>query len=92
MSSTGTPQPKLEFNMRQIRAGAILMGVGGALGLTGATLAGAAVMATLRQRMQQMDVPPSELARQHWSAVKHATTTGVGVWRSEQPGAQHQPA
>ena len=48
--------------------------------LLGAALAGVAVVSAFRQRVQQMDVPPSELARQHWSAVKHATSAGVDVW------------
>ena len=85
-------QSKLEFNTRQIVVGSILMGVGGALALAGAALAGTAMVTAFRQRVQQMNVPPSEFARQHWSAVKHATTAGVGVWRNEQPGAQGQPA
>ena len=85
-------QSKLEFNTRQILTGSILMGVGGAIALAGAALAGTALVTAFRQRVQQMDVPPSELARQHWSAVKHATTAGVGVWRNEQPGAQRQPS
>jgi hypothetical protein len=78
--------------MGQIRAGGILMGVGGALALAGATVAGTALMAAFRQRVQQMDVPPSDLARQHWSAVKHATSAGVDVWLKEQPNGQRQAA
>ena len=49
-------------------------------------------MAAFRQRVQQMDVPPTELARQHWSAVKHATSAGVDVWLKEQPTGQRQAA
>jgi len=41
--------------------------------------------------VQQMGVPPTELARQHWSAVRHATNAGVGVWLKEQPGVPLQP-
>jgi hypothetical protein len=84
-------QSKLEFNTRQIVAGSIMIGVGGVLALAGAAVAGSALVAAFQQRVQQMEVPPTELARRHWSAVKHATTAGVGVWRNEQPGAQRQP-
>jgi hypothetical protein len=37
-------------------------------------------------------VPPGDLARQHWSAVKHATSAGVDVWLKEQPAGQRQAA
>jgi hypothetical protein len=83
---------KLEFNVQQLRAGAIMIGVGGVIAFAGAAVAGLAIAAAFQRRVQQMDVPPTELARQHWSAVKHATATGVGVWRNEAPGLQNQPA
>jgi len=86
------PPSKIQVNMGQIRAGGILLGVGGALALAGAVVAGTALMAALRQRVQQMDVPPSDLARQHWSAVKHATSAGLDVWLKEQPSGQRQAA
>ena len=92
MNYSPAPQSKIQVNMGQIRAGGILMGVGGALALAGAVVAGTALMAAFRQRVQQMDVPPSDLARQHWSAVKHATSAGVDVWLKEQPTGQRQAA
>ena len=92
MYNSQARQAKLEFNVDQIRAGAIMLGIGGVIAFAGAAVAGLAVAAAFQKRVQQMDVPPTELARQHWSAVKHATTTGVGVWRSEAPGLQNQPA
>ena len=92
MNYSPASQPKIQVNMGQIRAGGILMGVGGALALAGAVVAGTALMAAFRQRVQQMDVPPSDLARQHWSAVKHATSAGVDVWLKEQPSGQRQAA
>ena len=92
MNYSPASQPKIQVNMGQLRAGGILMGVGGALALAGAAVAGTALMAAFRQRVQQMDVPPSDLARQHWSAVKHATSAGVDVWLKEQPSGQRQAA
>jgi hypothetical protein len=91
MYNSQTQQAKLEFNVAQIRAGAILLGVGGVIAFAGASLAGLAIASAFQRRVQQMGVPPTELARQHWSAVKHATTTGVGVWLKEQPGVPIQP-
>ena len=92
MFNSQAQQAKLEFNVDQIRAGAIMLGIGGVIAFAGAAVAGLAVASTFQRRVQQMGVPPTELARQHWSAVKHATTTGVGVWLKEQPGVPLQPA
>jgi hypothetical protein len=79
-------QPKLKINKEQVVAGAALWGIGGAIALAGMALAGTALVTAFRQQIQQMDVPPTELARQHWTAVKHATSAGAGVWLKEQPG------
>ena len=91
MFNSQAQQAKLEFNVDQIRAGAIMLGIGGVIAFAGAAVAGLAVASAFQRRVQQMGVPPTELARQHWSAVKHATTTGVGVWLKEQPGVPLQP-
>jgi hypothetical protein len=91
MNYNHAPQPKLQLNTRQVVAGGVLIGVGGALWLAGAAMAGTALVIAFRQRVQQMDVPPSELARQHWSAVKSATSAGVGVWLKEAPVPQREP-
>jgi hypothetical protein len=92
MTYRRAPQSKIELNTRQIFAGSILMGVGGAIALAGAAVAGTALVMAFRQRVQRMEVPPGELARHHWSRVKHATAAGVDVWRNEQPAAQRQSA
>ena len=89
MFNSQAPQAaKLEFNVEQIRAGAIMLGVGGVIAFAGAAVAGLAIAAAFQRRVQQMGVPPTELARQHWSAVKHATNAGVNVWLKEQPTTQ----
>jgi hypothetical protein len=92
MNSSAAQQPKIQLNTGQIRAGAILIGVGGAFVLAGATVAGTALWNAFQQRVQQMDVPPSDLARQHWHAVKHATSAGMDTWLKEQPNGQRQAA
>ena len=92
MNYDHAPRPKIQLNRQQIIVGSVLIGVGGVIALAGFAVAGTALMAAFRQRVQQMDVPPSELARQHWSAVKHATSAGVDVWLKEQPNGQRQPA
>jgi len=83
---------RIQLNTRQIVGGSILIGIGGVLALAGAAMAGTALVAAYRDQVQQMDVPPSEIARQNWSRVKAATSAGVGAWRNgHQPVGQSQP-
>ena len=77
--------PKFRLNTQQIISGTVLMGIGGVLALAGAAMAGTALVAAYRDRVRQMDVPPTELARQHWNRARHAAAVGVGEWRN---GAQ----
>jgi hypothetical protein len=91
MNYDHAPRPKIQLNRQQIIVGSVLIGVGGVIALAGMAVAGTTLVASARQRVQQMDVPPSELARQHWSAVKHATSTGLDVWLKEQPAGGRQP-
>ena len=81
MNYSPASQSKIQVNMGQIRAGGILMGVGGALALAGAAVAGTALMAAFRQRVQQMDVPPSEAARLKLAQAKAAAQAGASAWQ-----------
>jgi hypothetical protein len=77
--------PKFQLNTQQVITGAILIGIGGVIALAGAALAGTAFVSAYRDRVSQMEVPPTELARQHWNRARHAAMVGVGEWRN---GAQ----
>ena len=87
----GETAPPSRRSVLRGAAGVGAVGFAAAVGI-GAAVAGLAIAAAFQRRVQQMDVPPTELARQHWTAVRHATATGVGVWRNEAPGLQNQPA
>jgi hypothetical protein len=82
MTQNQLTQPKIQLNTRQIVSGSILIGIGGVLALAGAAMAGTALVAAYRERVQQMEVPPSVLARQNWERMKSATAAGVGEWRN----------
>jgi hypothetical protein len=92
MNYDHAPQSGFQLNKEQVVAGSVLMGVGGAIVLAGIAMTAAALATAFRRRVQQMDVPPSELARQHWSAVRHATGAGAAIWLKEQPAGQSQSA
>jgi hypothetical protein len=74
--------PKFRLNTQQIIRGSILIGVGSVIALAGAAMAGTAFVAAYRDRVSQMEVPPSVLARQHWERARHAAAVGVGEWRN----------
>jgi hypothetical protein len=59
-----------------------VFGIGAALGLTGVALSGSAVVAAVRRRMREMEVPPGELARQKWAQTKAAAQAGAAGWRN----------
>ena len=68
---------------RLLVSAAVLEATAGALGLAGLVLCTVAVTAVTRQRVARMEVPPSELARQHWTRARAATSAGLGAWRSQ---------
>lgn len=88
MTNSQVSQPKLQINTGQVVGGAILIGIGGIMALAGLGVAGTALLTAYRERIGQMDVPPTELARRHWGRMKSATAAGVGEWRNgAQPAA-----
>ncbi len=90
MIDSQTARSRFQPNTRLLIGGAVLIGAGGLLGLAGAALAGSALIAAVRRRVKQMDVPPGELARRKWSQAKVATAAGVGAWRNGQPAVQEE--
>jgi hypothetical protein len=67
---------------RLLVTAAVLEATAGAIGVAGLVLCTVAVTAVTRQRVARMEVPPSELARQHWAKARAATSAGMGAWRS----------
>jgi hypothetical protein len=78
-------QPRLQINTTQVMTGAILVGVGTVIALAGVAAAGTALVAAYRERINQMEVPPSVLARHHWNRAKAAAAVGYGEWRNAKP-------
>jgi hypothetical protein len=58
-----------------------LLAAAAALGIAGIGLATVAVGAIARQRINRMEVPPSELARRQWRQARAAVRAGAGAWR-----------
>ena len=62
--------------------GAALTVVAGVIGLAGATLTAIGATKAVRRRIEQMDTPPTELARQQWRRAQTAVKVGAGAWRN----------
>jgi hypothetical protein len=70
--------------------GAALTVVAGVVGLAGATLTAIGAAKAVRRRLEQMNVPPSELARQNWRRATTAVKAGAGAWRDRETPATLQ--
>ena len=76
---------EVQRGRRRIAAGGVLIGIGGLLGFTGMLLVGSAIVSAARQRMNQLEQPPSELAKRTWQQARAATTAGATAWRNSPP-------
>jgi hypothetical protein len=88
MADSDIAQAPPRLNSKLLLCGVLLMGIGGVIGLTGLAIGSSAVLAAGRRWVQQMEVPPSELAKIKWAQAKAATAAGVGAWRDGQQGQQ----
>jgi len=70
--------------------GGILAGAGVMLLLAGIAVGGSHLFSATRQWVKEMDVPPSELARQKWAQARAAALAGGAAW--QQANAARQPA
>jgi hypothetical protein len=81
----------LNVDMKLIRAGAILVGVGGVLGFAGMILGGSALTVAVRQWVKELEQPPSELARQQWSRMVAASSAGAAAWKQKPSATNPTP-
>ena len=66
---------------RVLVAGGVLAGIGGLLGCVGALLVSSALVSASRRWVQQLDPPPSAMAKVKWQQARAATTAGTRAWR-----------
>ena len=68
--------------------GATLVGVGTLIALTGLAV-GQHLVSSTRRWVNEMEVPPSELARLKWTQARAAMAAGASAWQN---GTQSDPS
>jgi hypothetical protein len=93
----GANQNGFQLDSRELRRGAWVFGAGALLTMVGLAMASRELAATARRYVQQMDVPPNQLARQGWSQARLAASqfrgaatagasAGADAWRHSSNG------
>ena len=71
----------------QVRSGPIITGgslvaVGGLIALAGLAVGGLHLLHATRQWVEEMEVPPSDLAKIKWAQAKSAAAAGTAAWQN----------
>jgi hypothetical protein len=78
---------EIQVNRSLIVGGGLLIAVGGLLGFAGMALLSSALISATRQWVDQLEQPPSEMARRRWEQTKAAASAGAAAWRQGNPGS-----
>ena len=76
----------IQLNRNLLVGGGVLVALGGLLGFTGMALVSSALISATRQWVDQLERPPSEVARRRWEQTKAAATAGAAAWRDNPQG------
>jgi hypothetical protein len=74
-------------NLPTFRAGYLITGgslvtAGGLIALAGLVVGGLHMLSATRQWIQEMEVPPSELAKIKWTQARSAAAAGAAAWQN----------
>jgi membrane protein implicated in regulation of membrane protease activity len=78
----------LKLRSGPLIVGAALLGGGVMLALAGLAVGSAHLLSATRRWVDEMDVPPSELAKLKWAQAKAAAAAGAGAWQNGLPARQ----
>jgi hypothetical protein len=70
------------FRAGMLITGGALIGVGALLALAGMAVGGTHVVAATRRWINEMEVPPSELAKIKWAQARTAAAAGASAWQN----------
>jgi hypothetical protein len=71
-----------QFQAGPLIISAVMVGAGTLVALAGLTVGATYVISVARRRIQEMEVPPSELARIKWTQAKAAVSAGASAWQN----------
>jgi hypothetical protein len=71
-----------QFESGPLITGATLLGVGALIAAVGLAVGGGHLIAATRRWVKEMEVPPSELARQKWAQARTAVEAGTSAWQN----------
>jgi hypothetical protein len=72
----------LQVRRGPLLSGAALIGVGGLIALVGVAVGGFHLLSAFRQWAKEMEVPPSELAKQKLAQARAAAAAGADAWQN----------
>ena len=78
-----------QFRTAPLITSAAMVGAGTLIALAGLAVGGGHLLSATRQWINEMEVPPSELAKLRWTQARAAMTAGAAAWQN---GAQRQPS
>jgi hypothetical protein len=78
-----------QFRSAPLITSAAMVGAGTLIALTGLAIGGGHLLSATRQWINEMEVPPSELARLKWTRARAAMAAGAAAWQN---GPQNQPS
>ena len=77
-----TSKGDIQLNRSLLVGGGVLVALGGMLGFTGMALVASALISATRRWVDQLERPPSEMARRRWEQAKAAASAGASAWRN----------
>ena len=76
-----------QFRTAPLITSAAMIGAGTLIALAGLAVGGSHLLSVTRQWINEMEVPPSELARLKWTQARTAMAAGAAAWQN---GTQSQ--
>ena len=87
MADETARQSDIQLNRNLLVGGGVLVALGGLLGFTGMALVSSALISATRQWIDQLEQPPSEIARRRWEQARAAAAAGAAAWRDKPPSS-----
>lgn len=92
MSNDEDRSSRPQFQAAPLIASAVMIGGGTMIVLAGLAVGGGHLLSTTRRWVNEMGVPPSELARMKWTQARAAMSAGAQAWQNRTGSVPAVPA